>query len=184
MRRHPYPALAFAAFLGLASPLVSPVLAQPVAQISPQLTAADIARAGPLQLGMSQDSTVELVGPPTSESPPVLSPATALFTKVWSYPDQGLSLTLAAQDLEGPYALESLTLKAPSIYTVTAGICVGMLEKEAYNRFKLVLTEDINSLDGPTDDSFGVMVMSTYTVLSVSCSGGQVQQIYLGPGPE
>jgi hypothetical protein len=133
---------------------------------------------------MSQTEAAAILGPPAQDPEGVLSQASGAFTKQWNYPEQGVGLTLSAAERTGPYQVEAIILEAPCAYPVAPGISIGTLQTEAYNGFKTLLTEDVNIYDGDTNEKFGVIIMSSYTVLAVGCVDGVVKHIYLGPGPE
>ena len=166
----------------LAWPLPShslPVSSPPIAQV----TSADLTVVGPLKLGMDQDEVAKVLGLPQSGKKPKFVPATGAYSKQWDYPDQGASLTLSGDREQGPFELEAISLESPSTLPAAAGICVGMLETEAFNRFKTLVTEDINSYEA-SEDQFGVMANSSYQAVVAECADGVVKRLYIGPGPE
>ncbi len=171
-----------AALLGLPSPAwaqPSEVILEPY-----QATAADLVSAGPLQLGMSAEAAASVLGTPSDETAPTLNAATGGHDKEWHFAESGVTLTLSAKQPGGPYQVEAIVLQAPCTYAVATGITIGTLETEAFQRFKALINEDLNSYRGSSDDSFGVLANSTYTLLLTDCVYGVVQRIYLGPGPE
>ncbi|MDG7111608.1 hypothetical protein OVO43_12125, partial [Streptococcus pneumoniae] len=87
------------------------------------------------------------------------------------------TLTLSAKQPGGPYQVEAIVLQAPCTYAVATGITIGTLETEAFQRFKALINEDLNSYRGSSDDSFGVLANSTYTLLLTDCAYGVVQRI-------
>ncbi len=171
-----------ATLLGLPSPAVaqpSEVILEPY-----QATAADLVSAGPLKLGMSAEAASAVLGTPSEETAPALNAATGKHDKEWHFAESGVTLTLSAEEPQGAYLVEAIVLEAPCTYAVATGITIGSLETEAFNRFKSLINEDLNSYRGSSDNSFGVLAMSTYTLLLTDCNYGVVQRIYLGPGPE
>lgn len=174
------------AALSLAALLASPLPSYSLPVSSPsiaQVTSADLTVVGPLKLGMDQDEVAKVLGLPQSGTEPKFVPATGAYSKQWDYPDQGATLTLTRESDQGPFELEAISLESPSTLPAAAGICVGMLETEAFNRFKTLVTEDINSYN-VSDDQFGVMANSSYQGVVVDCDGGVVKHLYIGPGPE
>lgn len=175
-------------FLGLAALLSFslPTFSQP-SQNAPgllaQATVDDIVTLGPLKLGMAEEEAKSVLGAPETETEAQVIPAFGTYGKQWLYPEKGIGIALSSENPSGPFTIESITLEEPSTYQGAAGIGIGMLETEAYNRFKTMLTEDINSFE-VEEDKFGVTINSTYQVLVVGCVDGVVKHIYLGPGPE
>lgn len=149
-----------------------------------EVPTAEFASAGPLKLGMAATQVKKALGQPESHTQPVFVPATGAYNKTWKYPKLGLELTLSGESASGKFELDTVVLRAPSSYKVAGGLQVGMPQAAADAWVKSLQGQGISAFGSDTPDTFGVLRESTYTVLSVECSGGVVKQIFLGPGPE
>ena len=133
---------------------------------------------------MGESEARAALGEPASVTEPQFEEATALYSKQWGYPDQGIELVLEAVETNRPFRVRSITLEGSNSFQGIHGLRVGMPETEATSLLTRMLGQGVSALEVDDADAAGVLFENSYIVLAVRCMGGVVKHIYLGPGPE
>lgn len=135
---------------------------------------------GQLSLDMNAAQIGKLLGDPPRKGAVEEWAATGEYMQSWEYPDQGLTLSMAASTRHGPQSLASIHARSPSTLLTARKIGLGSSWDAVHAAYGDV--HDQEGLD-PGDKSM-FTAGSVYGGVFFSFEGGKVVSIYMGAGAE
>jgi hypothetical protein len=152
-------------------PAADPTRGQP-AKPAPDLKQENL---GGIGLGATDKEVVAKLGEPARKGETVEEGATGLVVQDWAYPDQGLTLTMAADD--GGQKVDRMELQAPSRLKTSREIGIGSSRadvEKAYGAEK--------DAEASTAELF--VAGSVYGGVLFSFDGDKVSSIFIGAAAE
>ena len=135
-------------------------------------------KIGELHLGLSDTEVVQVLGEPYEATPPVYQGADGTYVTTWSYPDQGLSLSLSQQEEGGDRRLSYLNCQSPCELQTQRGIGLGSTEEEALEAYR----EEYDESESVPES---LLVMgSIYGGIAFGLEDGEVNRIFIGASAE
>lgn len=133
---------------------------------------------GDLQVGMSAEELLTQLGEPDNKGEIQLWAADGQFYHSWSYPQQGLQVTLSSPKGTDDLRIASLTIQSPSHLQTQRNIGIG-------DSWDSVETAYSDFIEADTTDAYDQLVAgSIYGGVIFSFRNGQVTQIFLGAAAE
>jgi hypothetical protein len=136
-------------------------------------------RIGEIGLGDAGDAVIARLGEPASKSEPVEYAATGVTASSWSWPDQGLELSMAL-DATGAATVDSISVTAPSTLTTSRGIGLGAARADVEQIYGEHQTDEGRE----QSDEDSLVVGSVYGGTIFGFTDGVVSSIFVGAAAE
>ena len=129
---------------------------------------------GDLKIGLSETEVVQILGEPESKGEQQFWGADGLYHQKWNYPQQGITLDMAAETEEGSAMISSIRVQAPSQLTTERGVGIG--DSSAKVKQAYAAEEDEAA---PISSDFFV-AGSVYGGLIFEFENNRVKEMFLG----
>ncbi len=137
-------------------------------------------RFGALAYGMSAADVVKTLGEPTKKGRVAVEEATMSYVQRWSYPEQGLTLTMGSNERADPQSLDVLVIKAPSSLTSKLGVGIGSPRKQVIELYGKMRDPEFPS--GDAEETF--LIGSVYGGIVFTFKSDKVSEIFVGASAE
>jgi hypothetical protein len=130
---------------------------------------------GDLRVGLDVRAVEQRLGAPAAKSSVQQQAADGTFVTTWEWPAKGVILGLAADTADGPFAVRSMSIVAPSALRTSKGVGLGATADDIKRAYGAAHTH-------PVDD--GLVVGSIYGGILFVLEGGKTTSIFVGAGAE
>lgn len=138
---------------------------------------------GGIQLGDASAKVVTAIGEPATRAPIVEEGATGEFVSTWTWPALGLALGMSSGTADGPLAVRSISIEAPSKLTTSRGVGIGTPRADVEKQYQAFAWKEGDEGPPPSADEIVVGTVYGGTIFHFGANQ-QVTSVFVGAAAE